>query len=64
MSDFNGVFIKGASLPECCGECFAYDDCGCKFVANVDKLHHKIWEKRAPECPLKRCKTDCSLLKF
>lgn len=64
MSDFNGVFIKGASVPECCGECFAYDEYGCKFVANVDKLHHKVWESRAKDCPLKSCRAECSLMNF
>lgn len=50
-----GVFIKGVSVPECCGECFAYDECGCKFINNVDKLHHKVWESRAKDCPLQEC---------
>lgn len=58
----NGVYIDNATLPECCGECFAYDENGCKFVPNIDKLHHKIWEKRAKECPLHTCRPECSLL--
>ena len=57
-----GVFIKGASVPECCGECFAFDECGCKF--DVDTSKHKVWESRAEKCPLHSCRNTCSLLKF
>lgn len=64
MSDVHGIFIKGVSLPECCGECFAYDEFGCKFIDNVDKLHHKVWESRAEKCPLQACRTTCSMMKF
>ena len=58
----NGVYIDNATLPECCGECFAYDEYGCRFISNVDKLSVKIWEVRADGCPLHACRPECSLL--
>lgn len=49
-----GVFIKGVSLPHCCGECFAFDSCGCKFI-NVDNPSN-VWKNRASNCPMKESK--------
>ena len=45
-----GVRIKDVQMPDCCGECFAYDAQGCKFV-NIDKAT-KIWKSRASNCPM------------
>ena len=56
-----GIFIAGVEKPECCGECFAFDDSGCKFV-KVDKNSPDIWQKRAEDCPIQRCFSTCSLL--
>lgn len=48
---YKGVTIRGIDIPECCGVCFAYDECGCKFV-NIDK-QTDIWKARAKNCPMK-----------
>ena len=42
--------ITGQSMPECCGECFAFDAIGCKFNATV--LPDKVWKCRAKNCPI------------
>ena len=42
--------ITGQSMPECCGECFAFDAIGCKFNATV--LTSKVWKCRAENCPI------------
>lgn len=34
--------ITGQQMPACCGECFAFDDVGCKFNATV--LTDKVWK--------------------
>ena len=49
-----GIFIKGVSLPHCCGECVAFDSCGCKFI-NIDNSFN-VWKNRAPNCPMKESK--------
>jgi len=42
--------ITGQPMPECCGECFAFDAIGCKFNATV--LTSKVWKCRAENCPI------------
>lgn len=42
--------ITGQQMPECCGECFAFDALGCKFNATV--LTTKVWKCRAENCPI------------
>lgn len=42
--------ITGQQMPACCGECFAFDDVGCKFNATV--LTTKVWKCRAENCPI------------
>lgn len=42
--------ITGQQMPECCGECFAFDAVGCKFNATV--LSDKVWKCRAKDCPI------------
>ena len=56
-----GVYIDGVERPECCGECFAFDDSGCKFI-KVDKNSPEIWKHRAPGCPMHFCHPTCSSL--
>ena len=55
-----GVFIKDVKLPECCGECFAFDTEGCKFI-KLDPSDKGVWEKRHADCPMLRCRTSCAL---
>lgn len=45
------VTIKGVSLPDCCGICFAYNRDGCAFI-NLDKSTN-IWSERAKNCPMR-----------
>ena len=42
--------IKGQKLPECCGECFAFDSSGCKF--GVEPSAEQVWVCRASNCPM------------
>ena len=46
------VIIQNVSMPECCGECFAFGTTGCIFV-NVDADTTNIWKERASNCPMK-----------
>lgn len=45
------IIIKNVTVPTCCGECFAYDESGCKFC-KVDTTKFNEWSDRAPNCPI------------
>ena len=48
-----GVFIANVTLPMCCGECFAFDDNGCKFI-HTDPSSEEVWKSRATNCPMRK----------
>lgn len=45
----DAVIIKGVKMPTCCGECFAFDESGCKFC-KVNTAEFNIWVDRASNC--------------